>query len=181
MRFDKCDFFLLKMEDDQKLLVREIIKEIVFGIVSEIENDLHMEINRPKRLWQRKWISKRSQYEASDKLLKELANEDPAEFYSSMRMTEKKFNELLTVVKTTITKTDTFMRSALTAKVKLEIVLYFLATGCSLRTLSHLFRVSKAAISLMIPEVCDAIYSSLKDHVKVSKNIIIESLLERLI
>lgn len=157
------------MEDEQRLILRQIIKEIVSIVVSDIENELNFEINRPKRLWQRKWITRRSQYGASNKLFEEIAKEDPAEFYRSMRMTETQFEELLTHVEPAIKKTDTFMRSALTPKIKLQIVLYFLATGCSLRSLSHLFRVSKPAISLMIPIVCDAVYNALKDYIKVSK------------
>lgn len=85
-------------------------------------------------------------------------------------MTETQFEELLTHVEPAIKKSDTFMRSALTPKIKLQIVLYLLATGCSLRTLSHLFRVSKPTISLMIPIVCDAVYNALKDYIKIPRS-----------
>ncbi|CAG5025566.1 unnamed protein product [Parnassius apollo] len=78
------------MEDEQRLILRQIFKEIVSVVVSDIENELIFEILglRPKRLWQRKWITRRSQYGASNKLIEKIAKEDPAEFYRSMRMTE---------------------------------------------------------------------------------------------
>ncbi|CAG4974173.1 unnamed protein product [Colias eurytheme] len=94
------------MEDEQRLILRQIIKEIVSVVVSDIENELNFEINRPKRLWQRKWITRRSQYGASNKLFEEIAKEDPAEFYTSMRMTETQFKGLLTHVEPAIKKTD---------------------------------------------------------------------------
>lgn len=53
-------------------------------------------------------------------------------------------------------------------KVKLEGTLNFLATGNNYRSLQHFFRVSKPAISNFIPEVCDAIYDSLREFIKVS-------------
>ena len=60
------------------------------------------------------------------------------------------------------------MRPAIPAKIKLELSLSFLATGNSYRSLSHFFRVSKAAISIFVPEVLDAVFKALKDYIKVS-------------
>ncbi|CAH1978689.1 unnamed protein product [Acanthoscelides obtectus] len=49
----------------------------------------------------------------------------------------------------------------------LEVTLNYLATGNNYRTLSHLSRVSKSAISIMMPIVCETVYDCLKDFVKV--------------
>ncbi|CAG4964742.1 unnamed protein product [Parnassius apollo] len=103
------------MEDEQRLILRKIIKEIV---VSDIENELNFEINKPKRLWQRKWITRRSQYGASNKLIEKIAKEDPAEFYRSMRMTETQFEELLTHVEPAIKKNRYFCEECTHAKNK---------------------------------------------------------------
>nr|CAI5847063.1 unnamed protein product [Callosobruchus analis] len=62
---------------------------------------------------------------------------------------------------------DTLLRSAIPAITKLQAVLYFLATGCSLRTLTHIFKLGKSTISEFIVEVCEAIYGSLREFIKI--------------
>ncbi|GBP77295.1 hypothetical protein EVAR_31727_1 [Eumeta japonica] len=52
------------------------------------------------------------------------------------------------------------------AKVKLEVTLRYLATGDSLHTLEALYRVGRSTISIFLPEVCEAIYSALKDYIR---------------
>nr|CAI5849118.1 unnamed protein product [Callosobruchus analis] len=66
-----------------------------------------------------------------------------------------------------IRRKGTFLRSAIPAITKLQAVLYFLATGCSLRTLTHIFRLGKSTISEFIVEVCEAIYGSLREFIKI--------------
>lgn len=82
-------------------------------------------------------------------------------------MTENCFNFLLVKMQTQIQRKDTHLRSAIPAKTKLQAVLYLLATGCSLRTLTHIFRLGKSTISEFIVEVCEIIYESLKEVIKV--------------
>lgn len=122
-------------------------------------------MNRPKRMWERKWISRKEERGISSNLLMELSAED---------IVEPSFLFLLDKIAPAIQRSDTFMRCALPAKMKLEIVLYMLANGTSLRVLTHMFRVSKASISTMISDVCDAIYEALKDYIQVrNKNSLI--------
>ncbi|GBP81676.1 Putative nuclease HARBI1 [Eumeta japonica] len=66
-----------------------------------------------------------------------------------------------------IQKQDTHMRNAIPAKVKLEVTLRYLATGDSLHTLEALYRVGRSTISIFLPEVCEAIYSALKDYIRI--------------
>ncbi|CAI6376291.1 unnamed protein product [Macrosiphum euphorbiae] len=77
------------------------------------------------------------------------------------------FNNLLDKVYSRIQKSDTILREAIPAKIKLQVTLSFLATGNSYRNLQQSFRVSKAAISKFVPEVCDAIYEHLQDFLQV--------------
>ncbi|CAG5050357.1 unnamed protein product [Parnassius apollo] len=137
--------------------------------MEQIEDEILFEINKPKRMWERQWISRRSMLGGSSLLLKELAIEDLKEYRDSMRMTEESFNWLLNKVRPAKEKNYTQMRSAITAKLKLQAIIYMLATGNNLRSISHFFRISKSSLSLMIPVICDAIYNALEEFIQVSK------------
>lgn len=54
------------------------------------------------------------------------------------------------------------MRTALPAKLKLELTLRYLATGDSYKTLQYMYRVEKSSICESIPEVVQAIYEALQ-------------------
>ncbi|XP_057661629.1 putative nuclease HARBI1 [Diorhabda carinulata] len=82
-------------------------------------------------------------------------------------MSESCVNFLLMKIQSQIQRENTLLRSAIPAITKLQAVLYFLATGCSLRTLTHMFRLGKSTISEFIIEVCEAIYESLKEFIKI--------------
>ncbi|CAK1590963.1 unnamed protein product [Parnassius mnemosyne] len=105
----------------------------------------------------------------SSLLLKELVIEDLKEYRDSMRMTEESFNWLLNKVRPAIEKNDTHMISAIPAKIKLQAIIYMLATGNNLRSLSHFFRIAKSSLSLMIPVICDAIYNALEEFIQVPR------------
>lgn len=73
------------------------------------------------------------------------------------------FDRLLELVTTTIQKKETVMRKSISPAVRLAVTLRFLATGDSSVSLSRTFLVSPSSISIFVPEVCDAIYTALKD------------------
>jgi len=81
----------------------------------------------------------------------------------------KKFDTVLGMVAHKIERQNTQMRDAISPRLMLEVTLHFMATGNSYRTLQYFFRVSKSSVSNFIPEVCDAIYDSLREFIKVSK------------
>ncbi|KAG5873935.1 hypothetical protein JTB14_014535 [Gonioctena quinquepunctata] len=56
------------------------------------------------------------------------------------------------------------MRESISARDKLTITLRFLATGESYRSLMYTFQIADSTISLFVPEVCRAIYNSLKEE-----------------
>jgi hypothetical protein len=56
-----------------------------------------------------------------------------------MRMNVEKFNKLLWLVESYISKTDTVMKAAIPARLKLEVTLRFLASGNSFSSLALLF------------------------------------------
>lgn len=55
------------------------------------------------------------------------------------------------------------MRSPISAGERLSVTLRFLATGESFASLQYQFRISASTLSLIIPEVCDAIFKVLQD------------------
>ncbi|XP_072384736.1 uncharacterized protein [Diabrotica undecimpunctata] len=114
----------------------------------------------------REWLKRRNTHGASALLLKELALEDELEYKMCLRMTPRKFEELLNMVHDKIEQ-DPFMRDVIKPRVKLEITLNFLATGNSYRSLSHFFKASRPAFSKLVPEVCDAISEVLGGSIKV--------------
>ncbi|KAJ8926997.1 hypothetical protein NQ314_020558 [Rhamnusium bicolor] len=69
-------------------------------------------------------------------------------------------------VSRSIQKAGTFLKTSLPAKLKLQVILHYLATGTRYRTLSALDRVPACSISLMIPEVCKAICEVLDEFIK---------------
>lgn len=98
----------------------------------------------------------------------ELTSEDAAEFSNFCRMSPSDFKFLLHKIEFMIEKQQTRLRMPIPAKIRLAITLRYLATGDSYKSLHYLFKVSTPAISLIIPEVCKAINSVLKDQIKVS-------------
>lgn len=144
------------------------LRRLILMCVSDVCIDLIENIrNKKKRSWVREWIKRRDRLGASGTLIRELAVEDPKSYYNIMRMSVKKFDELLTLVTPLIQKQDTKMRVAITCRTKLEITLRYLATGDSLKSLQYLFRVPHNTISTFLPEVLKAIYEVMEQFIQV--------------
>ncbi|KOB78211.1 Uncharacterized protein OBRU01_02740 [Operophtera brumata] len=102
-----------------------------------------------------------------EQMFQEMLNEDSGEFQNFCRMSPNDFDFLLSKVEPLIKKQKTRLRIPIPAKVRLAITLRFLATGDSYRSLHYLFKVSSAAISIIVQDVCNAINTVLKDQIKV--------------
>nr|CAH7717953.1 unnamed protein product [Callosobruchus chinensis] len=116
------------------------------------------------RVWVREWIEKREQLGALNNLVTELRDQDEMHFENFLRMKTVDFDYLLEKVSSRIRKKDTSMRRAITPKERLIINSSAQTAGDSYRSLMYLFRVPANTISLIIPEVCQAIYDVLKDE-----------------
>ncbi|KAF7272115.1 hypothetical protein GWI33_015079 [Rhynchophorus ferrugineus] len=88
-------------------------------------------------------------------------------FNNFCRMSAKEFEWLLNAIGPEITKQNTNYREAIPTKERLAITLRFLASGDSYTSLSHLFKISKQAISSIVPDVCKAVIKSLQNYIKV--------------
>lgn len=79
-----------------------------------------------------------------------MLNEDSDEFKNFCRMSPNDFDFLLSKVEPLITKQKTRLRIPIPAKVRLALTLRSLATGDSYRSLHYLFKISSAAITIIL-------------------------------
>ncbi|KAL4125837.1 hypothetical protein QTP88_010077 [Uroleucon formosanum] len=84
-------------------------------------------------------------------------------FFGYMKMSLKSFEELLRILRTSITKEDTRFRKSIKPEEKLTIVLRYLATGCSFAELHYVFRIGISTVAEIVREVCAAIWHCLKE------------------
>lgn len=88
-------------------------------------------------------------------------------FQNFFRISRSDFEHLLQKTGVHICKDDTTFRQSIPAKDRLAVTLRFLASGDSYTTLGNTFKISKQAISVIVPEVCDALVSALSEYIKV--------------
>ncbi len=82
-------------------------------------------------------------------------------------MNSDRFNELLGMIEESIQKSNTVMRLAIPARLKLEVTLRYLATGDSFGSLALFFRIPPSSISTFLPETLRAISHALSPYLKV--------------
>lgn len=116
-----------------------------------------------KRIWARQWLLRRQTLGSYQQIFRELATEDDGAFRNYMRLPVTVFHTLLEKIRPLIERQDTKMRQSVSAGARLEATLLFLATGCSFTRLQYHTRISRASLSIIIPETCQAIYDVLKD------------------
>nr|CAI5848126.1 unnamed protein product [Callosobruchus analis] len=81
------------------------------------------------------------------------------------------FNKLLGMILPDIERKDTQFRQCISAEDRLAVALRYLASGNSLRDLMFATRIHESTISLIIPEVCEAIISKLMtEYIKVMQS-----------
>ncbi|KAB0803707.1 hypothetical protein PPYR_00677 [Photinus pyralis] len=122
---------------------------------------------KKKRIWVRKFLSKRDKVSHTTTILPELEADD---FRNYLRMDEDTYTHLLSLVSARIQKCDTQLRKAITAHERLTATLRFLATGRNYTDLKFTCGISQPSLSIIIPETCEAICSVLlKDVIKFPK------------
>jgi hypothetical protein len=151
------------------------IDEVIYAAILVLSEELR-EIVKEKRKKRgrkcRNWIARRESLGASNCLFRELSSEDPQEYIKHMRMSVEKFDELLQLVESYISKTDTVMKTAVSARLKLEVTLRFLTSEDSFSSLALLFRIPPCTISRFIPETLQSVINALDSFVKVSMAIL---------
>jgi hypothetical protein len=109
------------------------------------------------------WLAERENKGAYNNIIQELRLDDQENYRRYLRMNTETFEELVRLVTPMIKKKSTRLRKPISVEEKLACTLRLLATGESFSSLQFQFRISKSAISLFIPNVCAAIYLSLRD------------------
>lgn len=135
---------------------------IVVALLCE-EDDETINNYRERSMWVRPFFGTRENSGFYSVFNEMLRNNDATLYNNFVRMSADDFDFLLNLVAPRITKKDTSFRKAISAGERLAITLRYLATGDSYASLMFLFRMSKASISLIIEETCDALYAELKD------------------
>ncbi|KAJ8877925.1 hypothetical protein PR048_022384 [Dryococelus australis] len=121
---------------------------------------------RRRKWWTKGWIAA-GRAGAATFIDPELRSKWPGDFRNMLPMSEMHFYNLLERVRPHITETGTNIRQAVTAKLKAEVTLRYLATGDSFKSLEIMFRVPKSTISQFLPGTCTAIYKALEELIKV--------------
>ncbi len=84
-----------------------------------------------------------------------------------LRMSNADFNFLLNSIAPLISKNDTRLRKAISAKERFMVTLRFLASGESYDDLQYVARISPQAISKIVIDVCQAICKILANQIQV--------------
>jgi hypothetical protein len=100
-----------------------------------------------------------------DQLLQELRLKDIDSFQNFIRLPCELFDELLTRIQPHIEKSITNYRVPISPGLRLAATLRHVASGDKYPALSYSFRVSKTSLTFLIPEVCRALVTVLKDEV----------------
>lgn len=124
------------------------------------ESEEEEEAEQDKRLWMKPWLQARDD-PRKENIYKEIEALDETKFHQCFRMPPAVFDKLLEMVGPAITKQTTQLRQPISAKIRLQVCLRYLASGANFSVLEDIFRISKVTISKIIPEVCTAIWEIL--------------------
>ncbi|XP_054744317.1 uncharacterized protein LOC129248716 [Anastrepha obliqua] len=137
-------------------------EEILLGLARLGEKAASLPIKRAKRQWIKEWRKNRCDRGSFAFLNKELLVHDEQSYRNFLRVSKSQFDYLLSLIANEIQRSDSTMRAAIPAAEKLALTLRFLSTGESYVSLDYQIRVSKSSISIIVPEVCSALYNKLK-------------------
>ena len=109
---------------------------------------------RQRSLWMRP--SNQAWFEMAD------TEFDEQQWYENFRVTRDTFQFILNEIEREITRRNTPMRQAISARRRLAIVLYFLSSTAEYRTIANLFGVSISFVCSCIQEVSTVIVQKMK-------------------
>ena len=153
----------LKMERERRLVLLDCLMTIQHN---------HMQMNilmakmqaildrrKERTCCVRHWITLRPHQGAYGNLMHLLRNEDVQGFRNFTRITPAIFADMVTRLTPRLQKYDTWYRKALPVGLKVAITMRYFASGDSYHSLMYLFYVPHNTISLLVLDVCEAIYA----------------------
>ena len=87
------------------------------------------------------------------------------------RMSPSEFEFVINFIGGKISEENTAFRKSISVQERLALTLRFLASGDSYVSLQYLFKISKQAISCIVPEVCEALVEKSKDYIQVRQTL----------
>ncbi|KAL4101031.1 hypothetical protein QTP88_021052 [Uroleucon formosanum] len=127
--------------------------------------------NNKRRFWVRPTLQKRNEH-GVNKLLMNLQDDDVglngelrSSFKNFLRMSSHDFENQTNLLVQQLKKNNNW-RCPISVTERLSLTLRFLATGDSYHSLMYQFRISTQSISLIVPEVCEAIINALSGYIK---------------
>ena len=121
---------------------------------------------KERRWWQTQLYTIREMYSGSS-LLADLNFQSVRGLYKNFtRISPSEFEFLINLTGKKVSKKDTVFRKANSVQESLALTLRFLASGDSYISLQYFFRISKQAISCIVPEVRKALVEKLKDYIQ---------------
>ncbi|KAF7660047.1 hypothetical protein LDENG_00289300 [Lucifuga dentata] len=123
---------------------------------------------KKRRIWRKTWLERQAQralYSVHGELAQSKSEGDQ-DFLRFARMTYEDFEMLFVRVGPMISKQDTQMRKAISAKERLSLTLRFLATGESFKSLSIQYKMGASTAAGIGIETCKAIHQALKEFLQ---------------
>jgi hypothetical protein len=128
------------------------------ALICEQLMQMQMARRQERRFWIRRWITLRPENGAYGNLMLLLNNEDVVAFRNFTRLPPDMFRDLVQRLTPRLEKYNTWFRDSLPVGLKVAITLRHLATGDSYKSLMYLFYVAHNTISLLVRDVCQAIW-----------------------
>lgn len=152
-----------------KLLDNDIDLAII-EIATDILEDFGEEPKRKKkkRASTRDWIQRRQPQEL---IFREFEDEDRKKFIQCFRMSPETFDKLLGSLWPYLIKQDTAMKESIRPKVRLQVTLVYLCSGCTFGVLENQFRIPVSTVSYIVAETCEVIWNILSPrYIQCPKN-----------
>ncbi|KAJ4449867.1 hypothetical protein ANN_01273 [Periplaneta americana] len=177
-----CKFLFVRHDDDDdddgddddeqlNLVYDLVISPLKMSMQTVVAHAAYLLLNRRRKRSQRKtWcrqISINGDIPRNYFFFNKLLADDAYLFRNFTLLSKEDFNYSVNKAAPLTSKFETNYRDSTPTEVKLHYTLRFCATGDSCRSLMYLFRIFDSAISVFIPNVCEAISGALKNYTKL--------------
>ena len=152
------------MKEQETAIIALSFFILCLGSLKTIEDEQQLKGKKRRNSWVSYINSKRPTFGAYHSTMAQLEVSESQEWRNYMRMDRHLFTAILQSITGNISKQDTRCRLAIPPSERLAVTLRYLATGESFTSLHFQFRMGKSTIAQMIPEVCNAIFTCLKDE-----------------